>query len=494
MTDRIPSELRRFASSAGWNLIGTMAPGATAVAVIPLLLTRIGLQRFGLLTIIWSILGYGGLLDFGISRALTKFTAEAQAGSSDARPTELALVGIGALAGFGVVVAAATAALGPFFPTIFHLPPTLAGESTRAADVLALGMPVILVSGGMRGILEGMQRFDLSNRVRIPVGVLGYAAPLGAALVSPTLPAVVVGVVLARCAGLAGYSALLWRHRPSWAKPSDGTARPARWYLARLLGYGGWLSAANLIYQLAFSADRIVIGSLLPIADLAFFAAPAEIVTRALLVPTSVGAVLFPAFAARSKTPQGRGRGLVISASAAIYTLMLPICIVLAALARPVLNLWLGPAFGIRAAPVLRWLSVGLLLEAMAAAPRIAVESDRPKLVAVLCIAEVGPYLGLLYFCVTHYGLVGAAMAWTCLMAANCVGTYFLARAVGFALRPQSTWQLGAAMLGLAALTAIPAAARGASATGIAASGAALCWATVLATSPPLHALSRREA
>ena len=54
------------------NLAGLGLPLIAAVFTIPVLIRHLGNERFGLLTLIWAIVGYFGLFDFGLGRALTQ--------------------------------------------------------------------------------------------------------------------------------------------------------------------------------------------------------------------------------------------------------------------------------------------------------------------------------------------------------------------------------------------------------------------------------------
>src|SRR3954470_23444312 len=59
-----------------WNFAGQVAPLFAAVFSIPLLIKGMGVDRFGLLTLAWMVLGYFSLFDFGLGRALTKLVSE----------------------------------------------------------------------------------------------------------------------------------------------------------------------------------------------------------------------------------------------------------------------------------------------------------------------------------------------------------------------------------------------------------------------------------
>src|SRR6266851_6804804 len=54
------------------NLAGLGLPLVAAIFTIPSLIRKLGDERFGLLTLVWAIVGYFGLFDFGLGRALTQ--------------------------------------------------------------------------------------------------------------------------------------------------------------------------------------------------------------------------------------------------------------------------------------------------------------------------------------------------------------------------------------------------------------------------------------
>jgi O-antigen/teichoic acid export membrane protein len=60
-----------------FNLIGQGLPLVVAVVTIPLIIQGLGIDRFGLLSLAWVVLGYFAIFDLGLGRATTKFVAEA---------------------------------------------------------------------------------------------------------------------------------------------------------------------------------------------------------------------------------------------------------------------------------------------------------------------------------------------------------------------------------------------------------------------------------
>src|ERR671925_513241 len=67
---------RLLARNTLWNLSGYAAPMLVAVFCIPVLISRLGKDRFGVLTLAWALVGYASLFDLGLGRALTQLVAK----------------------------------------------------------------------------------------------------------------------------------------------------------------------------------------------------------------------------------------------------------------------------------------------------------------------------------------------------------------------------------------------------------------------------------
>ena len=65
----------RLARNSLLNLLGQGVPLIAAFFAIPKLITGLGTERFGLLTLAWLVIGYFSLFDLGLGRALTQVVA-----------------------------------------------------------------------------------------------------------------------------------------------------------------------------------------------------------------------------------------------------------------------------------------------------------------------------------------------------------------------------------------------------------------------------------
>jgi O-antigen/teichoic acid export membrane protein len=152
-------------------------------------------------------------------------------------------------------------------------------------------------------------------------------------------------------------------------------------------------------------------------------------VTRLLVIPAAIAGVLFPAFAgAAIKSPQLLpallGRSLRYT-----LLLLLPITLLVVALAYPGLNVWLGSDFALNSTAVLQWLALGVLANSLAAMPYALIQGiGRPDLTAKLHLAELPIYLVLLWWLLHAYGITGVAVAWTLRVSIDFVLLLVIAR------------------------------------------------------------------
>ena len=127
------------AKHTSYNLIGSAVPIAVSIVTIPLYLNEIGLDRFGVLSICWLLVGYFNLFDFGLGKATSqKLATLARAPSQD----RSRIFWTSALMSTGLSIAAILIFI-PFAPFALGLI-KLADPSIRAEVDAA--MPLLIVA------------------------------------------------------------------------------------------------------------------------------------------------------------------------------------------------------------------------------------------------------------------------------------------------------------------------------------------------------------
>jgi len=181
-----------------------------------------------------------------------------------------------------------------------------------------------------------------------------------------------------------------------------------------LFRFGAWMSVTNVIGPLLVYMDRFVIGAVVSVAAVAYYATPYEMVTKLLIVPGAILGVLFPAFASTYRHDHARTVRLFANGTKYVVLLLFPVILVIVALAPEGMGWWLGPDFSRYSAPVLRCLAIGIFINSVAQVFATLVQGvGRPDLTAKIHALELPIYLPILFWSIHHYGILGAAFAWT---------------------------------------------------------------------------------
>lgn len=409
-----------------WNICGTALPLAVGVAVIPTIVSGLGVERFGLLSVIWMLIGYFSLFDLGLSRTLTKVTADRLGTPAEKEIPSILRTALALVLGCSIAVSAILAACSrPFAQGVLHASPQMLGDLSDAVIWLSLGLPFVMVSTVLIGVLEGLQKFALTNLVRLPLGVLMFLVPFGAVFFSDHLAPVAALLSAVRIASVIALGVIVSRVIPGlWTE----RGRFRRDEVRHLLTFGGWLTVSNMVGPLLVYFDRFLIAMQLGGAAVAFYTVPYDALNRLLSVPTAIQGVLFPAFASLRALDSARVVAVFRKSSEKTAVLMLPALLGVMLLARQGLQLWLGARFAQESAMVARILIIGVLLNAMARAPFVMVQGyGYARWTALLHLLELPPYAAALYWLLGRYGIEGAAIAWTGRIAVDTAALYLMA-------------------------------------------------------------------
>jgi O-antigen/teichoic acid export membrane protein len=401
----------RLWQNAGWNLCGTVLPMTVGVFVIPRLIERLGAGRFGILTIAWALVGYLSLFDFGMGRSLTKLIAE-QLGSGNI--TEVPKLWSGSIVLItvqGMVGGILLAGLAPWLSsTALKMPPALQHDARLSLYLVSLIVPIVTSSACLRGFLEAYCAFPALNAVKICLGVSGFVGPLLAMQASRTAWAAILTILAGRLLAWFGYFFLCLRI----------TGHPFRFYLlsrrefAMILRLGGWMTVSNLVSPLMNSLDTFLIGALISVSQVQYYSVPAEVVTKGLLLSSSLAAVLFPVFSSLALVDRRQTQRIYSRSLATLTVWLLAFVLLCGVLAKPGLSLWLGPDFAQHSYRVAQVIAVGVFANGLASVPFALIQaSGRPDITAKIHLLELPLYAVAVYVLTTRLGVLGTAVAWT---------------------------------------------------------------------------------
>jgi O-antigen/teichoic acid export membrane protein len=402
----------RFTS---YNLIGAAIPLALTFITVPIYLHLVGIDRVGILSLAWLLLGYFGLFDLGLGKA----TAYRVAAQRDAPAADRAATLWGALivnVAMGLVGGAVLWIAGHiYFAYYFKVSEALRPEILAAVPLLALSVPVATLTGVLTGALQGREKFLETNQISTVATILFQIVPLGVAwLWGSTLSWLLVAALATRALALLA----LWRFCYQEFVRGHRAALERDTVMA-LLRYGGWVSLNGLIGPILVIVDRFAIGNVLGATALGYYHVPFQVAKQLAIIPGSLTSALFPKLTAASADIAStlNRKALLTLAS----TITVPVLVGIL-LMEPFLNLWVGSVIGQNSGPVGRILLIGFWCNAMALVPFTQLQAaGRPRVVTIIYLAQIPFYLAGLYFGMTYFGVVGCAVALAVRFAADYI-------------------------------------------------------------------------
>lgn len=404
-----PMNGRTIARNTIINFAGQIVPLLAAIISIPFILEGVGTDRFGILNLVWVIVGYFSLFDLGLGRALTRIVA-ARCSTDDEQVSQTAWTAVFLMLLLGLVGAVLVIFSAPWLvERLFNIPPVLHSETLNAFYLLGASVPIVIVSAGLRGILEGLNRFWLLNAVRTPLGIFTYASPLLVLPFSSSLLPIVALILIGRLINLIAFFYFCWRLMPQVTLKTAMSFRQ----IPELIRLGGWMTVSNTIGPVMVYMDRFLIGATITASAVAYYATSYELVTKLWIIPAALTGVLFPSFATNLALGGKRNERVFQSAIKFVFITIYPLTLILVAAAPEGLSLWLGESFSNNSYEVMRWLAIGVFMNCIAQIPQALLQgSGRPDISAKLHLLELAVYLPSVIWMTIEYEIVGTAIAW----------------------------------------------------------------------------------
>lgn len=393
------------------NLISQIFPIISALVSIPILIANLGVNNFGLLTLAWMITGYFGLLDLGLGRAVTKFVSE--------KVNEKNTSEMNKLLSTSIILAFCMGIIG--FILLYIFSDTLVNSvfkinkqdsisSIIALKILSLSVPSIILSGVLSGVLQAHQRFDYVNIVRVPVGALMFFGPAMISLYKPN-SLVLVFICLA-CIRIVEtifnfYFFVKLSHFKILNLKLDLN------YTKKLFNFGSWMTVSSLISPLLIYLDRFFISSLISVSAVAYYAAPAEMTSKLMIIPGAIIGVMFPAMGTLLKSNKEKAINLYRNGIKYTFLIMYPIVTILLTFSNELLIIWLGNEYATKSELILQILLLGSLFLCFTYFPFALIHaSGYPDLTAKIHVFEVLIYTFISWYLINLYGILGGCVAW----------------------------------------------------------------------------------
>ena len=380
------------------NFAGLIAPTIVSLATVPAYIHLMGVERYGVINLVWALIGYFSLLDLGTSLATENQIAKVR----DAKDDSVERIFWGAcFLNLATGMRGRRDRLFRRLPLRYLRSAYRTGLSARSHGGAALDRH----RGAARQCDVGVRRRHHGSRTvcelqhqpdhrHDAVPVLPLAAIY---CFSPSLAMVIPAAVCARL--IAGIMLGVATFRALGIKR---IRKPERKVIGELFGYGKWMLLFSGGGAIAGSLDRVLVGAILGARFVTYYATPQNLVQRLNMLPSAMLRSLFPRLSAASRTDAD---DLARDALGFLNGAFTPCMIVALFALAPFLTLWLGAPIAAASAPVGRILVLGVWLAGQSGILGILIQAQaNPAYVARVSWLQLPFFVAALWFATHVFG------------------------------------------------------------------------------------------
>lgn len=383
-----------------WNLFGNIGPLLISVALIPYIYHNSSKEYVGFITITWAAIGYTGLFDFGLSRALFYFS------SLSKRNNDFSLTDVVRKSVFVSLLVALFVNIVLLLITddLAKMDMFRNRDQFESLRIIIFSLPVYLISNLLKSSLEGLELFKEANIFKFVAYASLFLCP--ALLIfsgNTSLSAVCISYGIVR---LIASVYVMLKLFPHISRSHKDVSRSVRIAIGAILGFGGWATVSSTISPLMVYGDRFTIAYFSGASSIAVYALLQEMIGKTILLSSSYVTAIQPKLA-YLPTEQSCHVYKIEKRNIVYFSILAYIgCAITSPFA---ISLWLQVS--IQEVIFLAILmSVGFMFNSMAQAPlAYLLARGHPRRVAYSHITEAVIYFPLLIVAVIYYGIPGAA-------------------------------------------------------------------------------------
>lgn len=405
--------------------MGLSLPLVAAAIAVPRLIEQVGMERFGLLTVAWGLIGFAGVFDLGLGRAATQMISQL---ISEQKHHQVAqVIQVAAKLSLQIGIAGALLLGGAVYLGVqqnLKFDQSIGHEVELAAYMLAITIPIQAMSAMFRGVNEAFQAFRAINIIRMGLGFANFIAPLLMALITTNLAALVSTLLVSRLVALFFFKK--YAYASADVDKTSQSVTDTKLFgevQKRLLTFGGWVTVSNIVTPVLMQSDRLLIGALVSTAAVAVYVIPYEMVVQSLIICGAITTAMFPVFAGMAKAQASSLQKTFMKWLMVAAGSMLVITVGFLLMAQPVLALWLGDSLDEQSVHVANILAFGLVPYAVGSMYLALIHAHaRPDVTAKAHLIEMPLFLLGLYWAVSAFGVYGAAVAWVARVTIDALG------------------------------------------------------------------------
>lgn len=402
---------KKIIRNTTYNVVGRFWGFLVTLFLTPYIIHHIGIERFGVLSIIGIITAYFSMLDFGLSTSYIKYIAEYYAKKEYGKINQL--VGTGFV--FYFIFASAVIVLAFFFMeqilVFLNIPFGLYDEVTFAFRIGIILFGFANVMSVFGALQDGLQRMDISNKVSIFVSVINIAGVVfflekGYGLRGLMVNNAIIFIVISIINVIVAFKI--------FPKLLFNPLLFDKGMFKKLFSFGYKLQASKIADVVLFQTDRFLIAYFLNIGLVGVYQLGTTVIQYARQVPLLLISALLPAASEMdARREEGKIQALYIRGSKYLVLASLPIIFFTIITADIIMRVWMGPGYE-KAAWVIQLLGIGYLFNLnTGVGVTIYLGKGKPglQMKAAILVTVINVILSV--FLAIKIGFIGVAIATT---------------------------------------------------------------------------------
>ncbi|MDQ9170684.1 oligosaccharide flippase family protein [Oxalobacteraceae bacterium R-40] len=392
-----------------WNMAGAALPAITALATVPLLISALGVEGYGIVTLIAAVIGYFAVLDVNFSAGAIKFLAESHTAKDRERFAETFWFGAmfyGALGLLGATIIYFSAEL--FLLRFFEVSPSAREQTVTAFKIAAAGFLLTQVQNYLLVVPQALQRYDRSAQSEAFFGIFVNIASVVVAMAGGGI----VGVTLVRISiSSMNVLYLTWLIRQfdlhlAFRFPSKTTRNS-------LVSFSAYAYLSKIASTLHEHGDKLIVGALAGPVAVTFYSVPATLASRILGLTYRLSSVIYPSASSLAASERiDELRPMYLSAMRYVTYINLIALGMIVLAGDEFLQRWVGESFLEKGYPVLVLMTLALLVDSFTNIPSLVNDAlGHPKVTGKFALARGLIGIGLVYIGTATAGIMGAAVA-----------------------------------------------------------------------------------
>ena len=409
----------KFVVGVFWNALGVIAGLASGLLLSPYLIRKLGADGYGVWALSFALIEYYWLLDLGFRSATIKFVAHYTALGEAEKMSEVVSTSLLYSSGAAAIILVSICLIAPHLRNVFQIAPAYQQVFLRLILIVSASWCCSIVLGVFGASLEAMQRFDLSSRAMI-VGTVVRTAGTFALLYNGF--GLLALALLAAGAQLLTY-ALQYRSFRQLFPERRISPRLATLSMLRQMGrFGIHTFFVTISQQFLNQSAPLLIGHFRPAMFVGFYALPTRLLQYTVEMVGKIGVVTNTNAAELAAKGESDSIGkLAIYANRYCLIVFMPMAVLLGIYGKALFLKWVGPEFAGYSAPVLPVLLLGSVIAIVGqfSSTMLLQGLARHQNYAKALMVEAVLGVGVLWFVIPRYGILGAAWASSLFMIAN---------------------------------------------------------------------------